>query len=152
MSKTLNLYMPVNGKATSLYDLHDYLFKDKLMGEGVAVVPSTGLIVSPVDGEVAVISVTNHSIVITTEEGAKVLVHFGLDTARLEGRGIGVYVKPGDKVKAGDKLVLFDFEYISANANITTPIVITNKEIIKNVEINYNAKKPNDLLMKVEIE
>lgn len=152
MSKTLNIFMPVKGKVTSLYDLNDYLFKDKLVGDGVAVIPETGLIVSPVDGEITVVTKTNHCISIDTEEGAKILIHFGLDTARLEGRGIGVYVKEGDKVKAGDKLLLFDFDYIHKNANITTPIVITNKDIIKNIEINYNAKNSDDVLIKAELK
>lgn len=151
MEKTLKVYMPVRGRVVPLSELTSYLFKDKMVGEGVAIIPEESLLVSPVSGTVEVVSTTNHSIIIKTAEGAEVLVHFGIDTARLAGRAIASYVREGDHVKAGDKLIFFDMEYYSMNANVSTPIVITNQEIIEGVEINYKAGKAGNLLMEYKI-
>lgn len=140
MGKILELLQPINGSIIPLSELNDYLFNKKMMGEGVAIKPKDNYVYSPIDGEVAVIYESKHAIIIKSDTGIQVLIHIGLDTAKLEGRGFGSYVKEGDRVSAGDKLIFFDREYLETKSSLDTPIVVTNPELIESIEINYGCK------------
>lgn len=140
MGKILELLQPINGSIIPLSELNDYLFNKKMMGEGVAIKPKDNYVYSPIDGEVAVIYESKHAIIIKSDTGIQVLIHIGLDTAKLEGRGFGSYVKEGDRVSSGDKLIFFDREYLENKSSLDTPIVVTNPELIESIEINYGCK------------
>ena len=152
MTKKISFLMAVEGTPIPLSDVSDYLFSKKIMGEGVAVKPTGNLVCSPVDGEIAVVYEAKHAIIIKTEDGLQVLIHVGIDSAKLEGRGFATYVKVGDKVNAGDKLLLFDREFVEKNVSDVTPVVITNSELIETIDINYSASKLNDTLMEIVLK
>ncbi|MFD3156585.1 PTS glucose transporter subunit IIA [Haloimpatiens sp. FM7330] len=151
MLKNIDVLLPLKGEIIPIIEVEDYLFNKKIMGEGVAIKPKDNFIYSPVDGEVKFISPNNHEILISTKENLEILIHLGLDTAKFDGRGTASYVKSGDIVKKGDKLIFFDREYIGTKASLTTPIVITNTEIMRSLEINYEAISNKDVLMTVII-
>jgi len=118
---------PVNGKIIPLKEVPDPVFAEKMMGEGIAMVPTDGTFVSPVKGEIVQVAPTKHAIGILAEDGSEILIHIGLETVALKGEGFTVAVKPGDKVKTGQLLVDVDLEYLRTHADhIVTPIVITN--------------------------
>lgn len=141
MSEKINLVLPVGGQILPLSEVDDYLFNKKLMGEGVAINPKGDYICSPIDGKIILMYEGKHAIAIQGESGIKILIHVGLDTAKLEGRGFGAYVKLGDKVKAGDKILFFDKEYLEEKSSLTTPMVITNSDNVENFEVNYSVSK-----------
>lgn len=141
MSKVIKMVLPINGKVLPLSDVNDYLFSKKVMGEGAAIEPIDGNVVSPIDGKIVLIYKTNHAIAVENKDGIKVLIHVGLDSAKLEGRGFALYVKVGDEVKAGDKILSFDRALLEKNASIITPVVITDSEKVTNYDIDYSVNK-----------
>lgn len=151
MEKVISFKMPIEGKVIGLIELNDYLFNKKLMGEGAAIIPSNNTIYSPIDGTINLIYETKHAIGIKTIDGIQILIHMGLDTARLDGKGFAIFVKQGDEVKKGDKILSFDFEYVSLNSQIETPVVITNSELVKEINVNYRAQSLNDEFMNITI-
>jgi glucose-specific phosphotransferase system IIA component len=152
MAKVLEILQPIDGTIVPLSEVNDYLFNKKMMGEGVAILPKDNCVYSPIDGEVAVIYESKHAVVIKSDSGIQLLIHIGLDTAKLEGRGFGSYVKVGDKVVAGDKLIFFDGEYVGKKSSLETPMVITNPELIESIEINFNCKNAKSKLATVNLK
>jgi sugar PTS system EIIA component len=127
--KTLQLLAPMTGKAVSLSSVPDPVFSEKMMGDGVAIEPSEGVVVSPVEGEILQVFPTKHAVGIRAKNGAELLIHIGLETVSLKGEGFETHVTQGDKVKEGDKLVTFDLSVISEKAKSTvTPVIITNTD------------------------
>lgn len=149
MNKEIQLSLPVSGKVLPLSEVNDYLFSKRIMGEGVAIHPSDNFLYAPVDGEIILVYEAKHAIAIKTEEGIQILIHVGIDSVKLEGRGFATYVKVGDKVQKGDKILFFDREYVELKASIVTPMVITNPELVENIDINYKATKSGDDLIKM---
>ena len=115
---------PCKGKAVALTEVPDPTFSEKILGDGFAVIPSEGKIYAPADGEVTVVFDTLHAITMTTDQGAELLIHIGLDTVQLDGKGFEVFVRDGDTVKKGDLLMRFDLEYIRENAASDQCIVV----------------------------
>ncbi|WP_419954529.1 PTS sugar transporter subunit IIA [Neobacillus niacini] len=125
----LQIYAPVNGDIRSLEEVPDPVFSQKMMGEGIAILPKEGKVYSPVDGTVILIAATKHAIGIRASDGTEILIHVGLETVSLNGKGFRVAVNEGDKISVGQMIMEVDWEYISKNAKSTiTPIVITNSE------------------------
>lgn len=120
---------PVIGQMISLSDVEDDIFSSKVMGEGIAIIPSKGELYAPVDGEISLLFETNHALGMKTANGVEVLFHIGLDTVQLEGKFFKPWVQAGDKVKAGDLLIQFDLEKIKeAGYDPVTLAVITNTD------------------------
>ena len=120
---------PLAGEVKELSQATDPVFAQGLMGRGVVIVPSQGELVSPVNGRVTVFFPTKHAIGILSDEGAEILMHIGMDTVNLEGKGFEGYVSQGDKVKVGDKLISFDIDMIKKAGYVTeTPVIITNSD------------------------
>ena len=114
--------------------MKDEAFASGAMGLGAAVVPEEGMVYAPADGEVSLVFDTKHAVGITTEEGVEILLHIGIDTVKLKGRGFTSYVESGDKVKQGDKLVSFDREAIAEDGYDTTiAVLVTNSGNYKKV-------------------
>ncbi|MFC7063305.1 PTS sugar transporter subunit IIA [Halobacillus seohaensis] len=130
---------PVSGKVVSLDDVPDPVFSQRMMGDGVAIEPDNGQVVSPIDGEIVQLFPTNHAVGIKTKSGVEVLVHIGLETVAMEGEGFEGHITTGDKVQAGDPLVTFDINLVKEKAKSTiTPIVITNyDDIVESFEPVY---------------
>ncbi|NRG69482.1 PTS system trehalose-specific EIIBC component [Streptococcus suis] len=124
----IELISPLTGQAKELSQATDPVFASGVMGQGVLIDPSEGILVAPVDGEVSVLFPTNHAVGITATNGVELLMHIGMDTVGLEGKGFTAHVKQGDKVKAGDKLISFDIDVIKAAGLVAeTPVIVTNQ-------------------------
>ncbi len=118
---------PMNGEFVLLENINDATFAQKLLGDGVAIVPSEGKVYSPVNGTVQVMFKTGHAIGLLSDNGDELLIHVGMDTVKLEGRGFSPKVKDGDKATKGQLLLEFDRELlIKEGFDITTPIIVTN--------------------------
>lgn len=126
-SETLIFSSPIKGKVDSVTTAPDAAFAEKMMGDGIVIIPNENVVYAPIDCEIAFVFPTKHAIGFATESGLEGLIHVGLDTVKLDGKGFEVFVKEGDKVKRGDKLMQFDLEYIREHAaDIATPFVLTN--------------------------
>ena len=124
-----NLYSPLKGKVMELSQIKDAAFASGVLGKGVAIVPSEGKVVSPVDGTVTTIFPTLHAIGITSDEGVEILIHIGLDAVQLEGKGFKGMVKDGDKITKGQTLIEFDIDYITKEGYcLETPVLVTNAD------------------------
>lgn len=118
---------PLNGRVIPLKDISDPVFSQELMGKGIAIEPTEGKVVSPITGTVVMLFETHHAIGLKSEDGVEVLIHVGMDTVELKGKGFTAHVKNGDTVSAGDLLVEFDPAFIQeAGYSLVTPIVVTN--------------------------
>ena len=129
LSAPVTITSPLAGEVKELSQATDPVFAQGLMGRGVVIVPSQGELVSPVNGTVTVFFPTKHAIGILSDEGVEILMHIGMDTVNLEGKGFEGYVSQGDKVKVGDKLISFDIDMIKKAGYVTeTPVIITNSD------------------------
>ncbi|MCM3720073.1 PTS sugar transporter subunit IIA [Fictibacillus phosphorivorans] len=135
VKKEETIVAPLTGKIVSIEEVPDPTFSQKMMGDGIAIEPTEGVVVSPVDGEVVQFFHTKHAIGIQSKSGAEILIHVGLETVNMNGEGFDGHVKVGDKVRAGDKLLSFDLDLIKEKAASTvTPIVITNGDAVESLD------------------
>ena len=137
---TEEVYSVADGQVVALEQVKDPVFAQKMMGDGFAVEPANGNIVSPVSGTVSSIFPTKHALGLVTEAGLEVLVHIGLDTVSLEGKPFTVHVSEGQKVVAGDLLVTADLDAIrAAGRETSTVVVFTNGDAIKSVKLEQTG-------------
>ncbi|MDM5277279.1 beta-glucoside-specific PTS transporter subunit IIABC [Paenibacillus silvae] len=123
------LTAPLTGEVLELSTIKDEAFASGAMGKGVAIKPEVGKLVAPADGVVSAVFPTSHAIGISTNHGAELLVHIGMNTVKLKGEHFKVHVKEGDAVKAGDLLIEFDTDAIASKGfDLTTPIIVTNSD------------------------
>ena len=128
------LTSPVNGTQIPLGEVKDETFASEMLGATVAVEPADGKIVAPCDGEVSNIFETGHAVCITTKAGGELLIHIGIDTVKMDGKGFTKKVSDGDKVHAGDVLVEADLDEIKkAGYQTTTMMILTNTDDFGNV-------------------
>lgn len=120
---------PMNGTVIPLSEVPDAVFSSEMLGKGFGVEPSEGKAYAPVDGEVTTVFDTKHALGLMSKNGVELLIHIGMDTVKLNGRGFDVKVKAGDQVKAGDLLAEFDMDLIKSEGYpVTTAVVITNTD------------------------
>lgn len=123
--KCSKILSPMTGEAVGLGEVPDPVFSQKIVGDGMAVIPSEGKLLSPVDGEIISVADTKHAYGLRTAEGLELLIHVGLETVHLNGECFQVFVKPGDKVKAGDLLAEVDLAYLKGRGiNPITPVLV----------------------------
>jgi len=123
----VQVFSPLNGQVVPLEEVPDPVFSQKMMGEGVAIMPTGGDVLAPIDGTVVLISKTKHAIGIRTKDDTEMLIHVGLETVTLKGEGFTVFVNEGDTVSVGQKIMAVDWDLIKDKVpSIITPIVITN--------------------------
>ena len=126
-AKTISLKAVEDGRTIPMDEVNDQTFAQELLGPGIAIVPSNGTVVSPINGTIATVMDTKHAVCIQGEDGLELIVHAGLDTVELNGKYYQTYKEIGDQVNEGDVLLEFDLEEITkAGYDVTTPIVITN--------------------------
>lgn len=132
--KELDLYAPITGELIDITEVKDQVFSQKILGDGVAIEPKEGVLYAPFDCEVVQLFHTLHAIGLRAKD-VEILVHIGMDTVELNGEGFKGFVNEGDHVKKGQKLIEFDVDYIkSKGKEATTPIVITNMDIVKSLD------------------
>ena len=120
---------PINGELKALSEIEDAAFSSGAMGKGIAITPSEGKVYAPAAGTISAFFPTGHAVGITTNDGAEIIIHVGMDTVKLNGEGFTPKVKQGDKVNKGDLLLEFDIDFIKAQGYpVDTPIIITNTD------------------------
>ena len=138
---------PIKGEVLNLSDIEDAAFSSGVLGQGVAIIPSDGKVVAPVNGVVTTLFPSLHAIGILSDEGVEVLIHIGLNTVQLEGRGFEACIKQGDRITKGQAILKFDIDVIKeAGYSVVTPIVVTNSsqflDVVqtesKNIELEDN--------------
>jgi|LGOV01.1.fsa_nt_gb glucose-specific phosphotransferase system IIA component len=148
--KEVSLISPMSGNIIKLEEVPDEVFSGKMIGDGFAIDPIEGKVVSPVEGTILQLFPTKHAIGIKTNEGLEILIHVGIDTVELKGEGFKAYIKAGDKVNKGQLLLEVDLEFIkSKGKSVITPIVFTEKTQYKSLDINYGLN--NGVVCKVKI-
>lgn len=141
------LVSPLAGKAMDLSEVKDEMFATKTLGDGIAILPIQGELYAPIDAEVIMLFETKHAIGLRTSNGSELLVHIGINTVTMEGRGFESVVKTGDQVKAGDLLIRFDLDHIkAAGLDPTVSIVVSNSNLYKVLNQNYEACAVGDIL------
>lgn len=129
LAETAEVVSPLAGQVKPLSQATDPVFSSGVMGQGVVIEPSQGELVSPVNGTVTVLFPTKHAVGIVSEEGVEMLMHIGMDTVSLDGKGFEAHVAQGDKVTVGQKLISFDMDVIKKAGLVTeTPVIITNQD------------------------
>ena len=135
-SKKLKLVSPLTGTQVALADVPDPAFSTKILGDGLAIEPTEGIVKAPCDGNVMVLFPTCHAVGIRTKEGVELLIHLGIDTVELKGGPFEGLVKQGDDVKQGQPLIRFDIAKIKAGGKATvTPFVVTNVDRVKSIDV-----------------
>jgi len=120
---------PMEGKIIPVTEVSDPTFGQEIVGKGIAIIPSRGRVVSPVNGTISMVFETKHALTIISDKGAEILIHIGLETVKLKGQYFTTYVESGQKVAVGDLLVEFDLEGIKqAGYDSVTPMVICNTD------------------------
>lgn len=140
---------PMAGELISLDDVPDKTFSQRLVGDGAAIRPTSGHVTSPVTGEVVTVFPTKHAVAIRSDEGTEVLIHIGIDTVSLQGRGFDAHVAEGDRVTVGDPLIDVDLDAVSATNDTVTVIVVTNLGLRSIVPGTPGARGHGDPLMHV---
>ena len=137
-----------NGKVIELEEVPDEVFAQKMLGDGVAIIPESNEICSPVSGTIIQVPDTLHAYGIQIDDGLDILVHIGINTVELKGEGFESLVKEGDKVKAGDVIAKADLDLIkSKNYEIHTPILITNFDEVKSFSKNLGSAKAGETVI-----
>ncbi len=149
--KMISVVSPLDGDVIELKEVDDEVFASGVTGKGVAIVPTNNVVVSPVEGTVSVLFPSKHAVGITTKDGVELLVHIGLNTVMLNGEGFTAFVKQGDKVVCGQKLLEFDKEFIlSKGYSLQSPVLVTNADQFSDIVMNENQTvKTGEELYKV---
>lgn len=125
----VEIVSPLAGQVKELSQATDPVFSSGVMGQGIVIEPSEGELVSPVNGTVTVLFPTKHAVGIVSDEGVEMLMHIGMDTVGLDGKGFEAHIEQGDHVAIGQKLISFDMDVIKAAGLVTeTPVIITNQD------------------------
>ncbi len=133
--------VPINGEIVSLDRVNDAVFSQKILGDGVAIIPEEGKVFSPVNGVVSALFETKHAIGITSEEGIELLIHIGIDTVNLQGKYFTAHVDVGTQVEKGDLMISFDGEKIQKEGyDIITPVLIANMAQFTSIDVQKDGK------------
>lgn len=146
MSNTIKILAPVAGEVINLEDVNDPVFSQKKLGEGFAVKPSSGKIVSPVTGKVIMVAETKHALGLQTADGVEVMLHFGIDTVELDGKPFDLQVAANSEVKAGQQLGTMDLQAIKdAQKDDTVILAITNTaDILAGIDLALGTKSAGE--------
>lgn len=127
---------PVSGKLVSIKEVGDPTFSEEILGKGAAVIPSDGKVYAPADGVISTIFPTGHAAAVTTDSGAEILIHVGLDTVKLDGKHFTIHAVEGQPVKKGDLLLEADLEKIKEEGyDIITPVVVCNSDEFSEIKM-----------------
>lgn len=125
----LEIFAPLNGEIVALEKVPDPVFSQKMMGEGIAIMPTDGKVYAPLDSKVIHVIDSKHAVGLLAEDGSEILIHVGLETVNLKGEGFTLHVEQDQAVKKGELLIEFDLDYVKEHADSSiTPIVITNSQ------------------------
>ncbi|RAP76280.1 PTS sugar transporter subunit IIA [Paenibacillus montanisoli] len=141
----IDVAAPVSGELVPLQSVPDEAFAQGLMGDGVAIEPSEGLVVAPFDGVISHLIDTHHAVIVEHASGLQLLIHIGINTVALKGEGYKALVQTGDTVKSGQPLIEFNPEFIRKSGYSTvTPIIVVNEDEPEKVECSFNPVTAGD--------
>lgn len=137
------LNAPIKGELISLDNVPDKVFSERMMGDGVAINPIDNTLYAPCDGTIVMVASTKHALGLKTANHIEILIHVGLETVNLNGKGLDVLCKVNQKVKQGTPLLKIDLDYMNSNnINLVTPIIITSKnnfEVLNNTLVDNST-------------
>ena len=153
-AKEIEIMSPITGKAIGIAEVPDPVFAEKMLGDGVAIVPEDGLVVSPCKGKVVQIFPTNHAVGIETKQGFDLLVHLGIDTVELKGKGFERLVEEGQSVDVGTPLLKMDLGKIAELGKSTiSPVIITTMDKIQTMNVTTGqVRAGKDVIIKVKVK
>lgn len=146
----IKLTAPLKGKVIPLEQVEDPVFSQKMMGEGCAIIPSDGKVYAPTNATIQLVAPTKHAIGLLSDDGIEILIHYGLETVALNGKGFNLLVKEGQKVKQGELLMEVDYEALKTqNINLVTPIVITSSLEGKKITFTNGEVKAKQEMLEI---
>lgn len=146
----ITVFSPVSGETVNIKKVPDPTFAEEILGKGAAIIPSEGVITAPDDGKIENIPESGHAVAMVLKNEAEVLIHVGIDTVKLGGKHFKVLAKNGDSVKKGQPLIEFDLDAIKKEGyNPITPVIITNSEEYKSIELAAEKVRAAEPLLKV---
>lgn len=148
-SSKKSVYMPITGKVISLSEIKDGVFSEGILGKGVGIIPEEGIVYAPFDGEVILIADTKHAIGLKSTQGVELIIHVGMDTVEMKGKGFSQQVKVGDSIKCGQQIMTFSLEEIRKSGYATTTaVIVTNSDQFKTIEVllEGDQEKQKELL------
>lgn len=147
-----NIYSPIKGRQVPLESVNDPVFAEMMMGDGVAIIPTTNEVYSPATGFVSVVFPTKHAIGIEADNGARIIIHIGIETVNLNGKGFDIKINQGDRVEVGQYIGSINLDLIKKQYDSTTMIVIENSsEFILNKDCD-DMVSCGDVIMKLAKE
>lgn len=146
------VYAVSSGQQICLEEVKDDAFAQKILGEGVAIIPDDNYVVAPCNGTILMVYPTKHAIGMINDDGLEILIHIGIDTVKAKGIGFKSYVMVGDKIKRGTKLVKFDYQSLkNSNYDMTIMVLFPNNEKYNLSIINNDyVRKGKDIVLKYE--
>ena len=149
--KKKNQYVAfMSGQVVPLESVDDQVFSTKMMGDGYAIEPTDSEVVSPIDGEITVAFPTGHAYGIVSKQGVEILLHLGIDTVELDGKGFTPLVSVGDKVKAGQVIAKMDLDVIKkAGKPVTSMHIFTNGETVEILKVNENVNAKDEGIIEI---
>lgn len=146
----ITLLAPITGTVIPITSVPDPTFSEKVLGDGIAILPENGRLLAPIDGTVESVSKTNHAVMIHSDHGAEILIHVGIDTVELGGAHFRSFVSPGDRVKAGDPLLEFEPDAIRrAGYDLTTALIVTSAGEYSSLECLTDRASPKEPLLRL---
>jgi glucose-specific phosphotransferase system IIA component len=152
LKKTLNrnqeIYTPVVGTVIPLKAIADGVFSEGILGPGAGIEPEDGVVYAPFDGKVIQVADTKHALGLESKNGLELLVHVGMDTVAMNGKGFDVFVKEGDSITRGQKLMNFSMDAIKeAGYRATTAVIVTNSDQYESVQVLEEGRKNKEEVM-----
>lgn len=141
----ISILAPMSGKVIPIGETADEVFSQKMIGDGVSIIPNDCEVFSPVDGEIIQVFNTLHAYGIRSTDGIEILIHIGINTVELKGEGFKTFVSNNQNVKIGDKIAYVDLDVLkSKGCSLHTPVVITNMSEIKDILYNLGEAKATE--------
>ena len=145
------IFAPFDGWCAPLDEVPDEVFAGRMLGDGLAIDPTSGVVLAPCDGEIATLPESAHAVSIRSPDGLEVLIHIGIDTVRLGGKGFDARVKPGARVQRGEELIRLDLDLVARGAkSLMTPIVITSDGAVMSNRRAPGPVRAGELLFEVD--
>lgn len=151
MPQKIELYMPARGEIIPLVEVNHYIMDEQVDGMGAALLPQEDIFYAPVSGKVVLLGQYRNLVAIEVNDCLTVLIHCGIHSDRLKGRGFATYVEEGDEVILGDKLLYMDRDYVSNYADITTPILLTKRQGVSHLTVNYDVSESFQKFMEIHL-
>lgn len=152
--KSLNLIAPISGRTVNLSEVPDPVFAEKMVGDGVAIIPTGDIVVAPCDGTLSLIMDSKHAFAMTLSNGVEILVHVGLETVALKGSGFEVLAEVGQTLKAGTPILKLDKKILEeAGVNLITPVLIANPDILTEINpiVNKEVTSSKDVIIEYKL-